>query len=188
MAPFSPTDVLGHLSRRQSPGSIVAGLNITQKVDWRASASREDLVVESWSQGLIVGALLVMACITIANMRRKVLLHKLILAELLLAMSHGTFCFMDFNGYGWYLSSTAALLYCSWIIHNVVAWMKVRPFFTTPGGFFKPKVGLWVKRVYLGTLALTVPVILFQVSDNFRFFNNRGGWYKSVRPYEPLFR
>jgi hypothetical protein len=39
------------------------------------------LVLEAWGQGLLVGALLVMFAITIANMRKRVLLHKLILAE-----------------------------------------------------------------------------------------------------------
>jgi hypothetical protein len=39
------------------------------------------LVLEAWGQGMLVGALLVMFAITIANMRRRVLLHKLILAE-----------------------------------------------------------------------------------------------------------
>lgn len=66
--------------------------------------------------------------------------------------------------------------------------MKVRPFFVQPGGFFKPKVGLWTQGIYHITLAMTVPVVLFQISNNYRFFNNRGGWYESVRPYEPLFR
>lgn len=34
----------------------------------------------------------------------------------------------------------------------------------------------------------TVPVILFQIVDNFCFFNGYGGWYSGVRPYEPLVR
>jgi hypothetical protein len=41
----------------------------------------EGLILESWAQGFMVGALVFMACVTVANMRRKVLLHKLILAE-----------------------------------------------------------------------------------------------------------
>ena len=98
----------------------------------------------------MVGALIIMACITIANMRRGVLLHKLILLEQLLAMSHGTFCFMSFKGYGWYLSSTATLLYISYVLHNVVAWMKIRPFFLDPKGVVcKVSTGMWVARVYL---------------------------------------
>ena len=100
----------------------------------------------------------------------------------------GTFCFMAFRGYGWYLSSTAALLYCSWIVHNIVAWMKIRPFFTDARSMFKPETGLWVKRIYLITLACTAPPIILQSYDNFRFFNNINDFYTQVRPYEPLFR
>jgi hypothetical protein len=95
---------------------------------------------------------------------------------------------MDFNGYGWYLSTTAALLYCSWVIHNVVAWMKIRPFFTDPRGMFKPHTGTWVRYIYLSTLACTVPPIILQIFDNFRFFNNISDFYTAVRPYEPLMR
>jgi len=95
---------------------------------------------------------------------------------------------MAFRGYGWYLSSTAALLYCSWIVHNIVAWMKIRPFFTDARSMFKPETGLWVKRIYLITLACTAPPIILQIYDNFRFFNNINDFYTQVRPYEPLFR
>ena len=65
-----------NLFRRAEAGSVGAG-----KGDWRAAARDEDLILEAWSQGFMVGALLIMACITIANMRRGVLLHKFILAE-----------------------------------------------------------------------------------------------------------
>jgi hypothetical protein len=56
--------------------SVAVGNN-----SWRAFATSEDFVVESWSEGFMVGALIIMACVTVANMRRGVLLHKLILAE-----------------------------------------------------------------------------------------------------------
>jgi hypothetical protein len=156
--------------------------------NWRKSAKDEDLILESWSQGFVVGGLLLMGCITLANMRRGVLLHKLILAEQLMALSHGTFCFFDFEGYGWYLSSTAALLYLSYILHNCVAWLKVAPFLHGKSTIFKPRFVKWTTRIYLSTLILTVPPILFQISDNFRFFNGYGGWYTRIRPYEPLMR
>lgn len=42
--------------------------------DWRANASPENLILEGWGQGFVVGALIIMACITVANMRRRVLL------------------------------------------------------------------------------------------------------------------
>ncbi|KMP01975.1 hypothetical protein CIRG_02114 [Coccidioides immitis RMSCC 2394] len=41
----------------------------------------DGLVLEAWAQGFMVGTLVFMAAITIANMRRRMLLHKLILAE-----------------------------------------------------------------------------------------------------------
>jgi hypothetical protein len=95
---------------------------------------------------------------------------------------------MDFHGYGWYLSSTAALLYCSWVVHNIVAWIKIRPFFIGQGSFFPPRVGPKVQIAYLVTLAFTVPPIILQIFDNFRYFNNINPLYRRVRPYEPLFR
>lgn len=156
--------------------------------DWRVNATTEDLILESWSQGFMVGALLIMGCIAIANMRRKVLLHKLILLEQLLALSHGTFCFMAFNGHGWYLSSTAALLYCSWFIHNVVAWLKIRPFVIEPRVMFSSKAASWTRYIYMGTLLCTIPPIILQIVNNFKFFNHYNPLYTKVRPCEPLFR
>lgn len=41
----------------------------------------EKVVLEAWSQGFMVGALVIMCGITLANMRKGVLLHKLILVE-----------------------------------------------------------------------------------------------------------
>lgn len=53
---------------------------------WRKHASIEAFIVESWGQGLIVGSLMIMACVTISNMRKGVLLHKIIFCEV------GQFC------------------------------------------------------------------------------------------------
>lgn len=103
-------------------------------------------------------------------------------------MSHGTFCFMAFNGYGFYLSSTAALLYCSYFTHNVVAWMKIKSFFSGPQPSFGPRYCKWVRWIYLTTLAMTLPALVFEMFNNFRFFNNYSRLYETVRPYEPLMR
>lgn len=44
--------------------------------------SRPDsLVLEAWAQGYMVGSLVILAAVTIANMRKGVILHKLILIE-----------------------------------------------------------------------------------------------------------
>jgi hypothetical protein len=48
---------------------------------WRDDATPEGYILESWSEGLMVGALMIMSCITVANMRKGVILHKLILFE-----------------------------------------------------------------------------------------------------------
>jgi hypothetical protein len=40
-----------------------------------------ELILEAWAMGYLVGSLIIMAFITLANMRRGVLLHKLILLE-----------------------------------------------------------------------------------------------------------
>jgi len=103
-------------------------------------------------------------------------------------MSHGTFCFMAFNSYGYYLSSTAALLYCSYFTHNVVAWMKIKPFFTGDHPSFGPRYCEWVRWIFLTTLAMTIPALIFEIFNNFRFFNNYSTLYQTVRPYEPLMR
>jgi hypothetical protein len=39
------------------------------------------LVLEAWAEGYMIGSLIIMSCITLANMRKGVLLHKLILLE-----------------------------------------------------------------------------------------------------------
>jgi hypothetical protein len=172
---------------------------------WRDVHNTEAYILEGWGEGFMLGALLMMVIITVANMRRGVLLHKVILLEvsdklarhrfyitltgqLLLAMSHGTFCFMSFYGYGFYLSSTAALLYCSYFTHNIVAWMKIRLFFTGHRPLFRSRYCEWVRWTYLATLAITIPALIFEIFNNFRFFNNYSTLYQTVRPYEPFMR
>jgi len=39
------------------------------------------LTLESWAEGFLVGSLMIMFGVALANMRRNVLLHKLILIE-----------------------------------------------------------------------------------------------------------
>ncbi|KAH8687343.1 hypothetical protein BGZ60DRAFT_362968 [Tricladium varicosporioides] len=156
--------------------------------NWRDVHNANSYILEGWGEGFMFGTLLIMVIITVVNMRRGILLHKVILLELLLAMSHGTFCFMSFNGYGYYLSSTAALLYCSYFTHNVVAWMKIKPFFTGDHPSFSPQYCKWVPWIFLTTLAMTIPALIFEIYNNFRFFNNYSTLYHTVRPYEPLMR
>lgn len=41
----------------------------------------DGLVLEAWAQGYMVGSLIIMAAVAVANMRKGVILHKLILIE-----------------------------------------------------------------------------------------------------------
>lgn len=49
------------------------------------------VTVKAWGQGFIVGSLVIIITITMANMKKGVLLHKLIMAEVccLLPRAHG---------------------------------------------------------------------------------------------------
>ncbi|KAI2858037.1 hypothetical protein CBS63078_11300 [Aspergillus niger] len=135
------------------------------------------LVVEAWGQGFLVGSLIVMIAITAANMKKGVLLHKLIVAELALALGHGTFIFLHAAAQGWYLSATAVGLMISHTLHNVIAWMKIR-------GFFTP----WGTLLYLITLLAAQPYWVVDIYANFAFFNRGQALYTTTRPLEPLFR
>jgi len=74
MAPTIPTlDIRdSHLYRRD---------NSKPFGNWRDVDDTEAYILEGWGEGFMLGALLIMAVITVANMRRGVLLHKLILLE-----------------------------------------------------------------------------------------------------------
>ncbi|KAJ5225918.1 hypothetical protein N7468_007143 [Penicillium chermesinum] len=137
----------------------------------------DGLILEAWGQGLMVGSLLIMAAITIANMKKHVLLHKLIFAELLLGMPHGTFIFPKPPAYGWYLSVTAITLNVSWELHNVIAWMKNRPFLPSR-----------ISKLYIITVILCWPYWILEIYANFTYYNNINGIFLRTRPLEPIFR
>jgi hypothetical protein len=70
-------------------GSLLAARN--QKNDQADKPTGDGLALEAWAQGQMVGALVVMSCITLANMRKGVLLHKLILLEVNIHLRHDSF-------------------------------------------------------------------------------------------------
>lgn len=51
----------------------------------------DGLVLEAWGQGLMIGSLLIMAAITLSNMKKHILLHKLIFAEVCTSPPHNFF-------------------------------------------------------------------------------------------------
>lgn len=58
----------------------------SSKPENRRPQDPDGLILEGWAQGFMVGSLVIMAAITVANMRRHLLLHKLILAEVYLSI------------------------------------------------------------------------------------------------------
>lgn len=62
--------------------------------DWRDVDEAEAYIVESWGEGFMFGALLVMSVITVANMRRGVILHKMILCEVFTTLRDTTASFL----------------------------------------------------------------------------------------------
>ncbi|KAF7189872.1 hypothetical protein HII31_08694 [Pseudocercospora fuligena] len=135
------------------------------------------LTIEAWAQGYMCGSLIIMACVAFANMRRHVLLHKLIVLELLLGTLHGTFIFTNPPVYNWYLSATAIFLNASWSLHNVIAWMKNKPFLGKKASLF-----------YIGTVILVQPYWVLEIVANFLYFSGKSGLFTKTRPYEALFR
>ncbi len=157
------------------------------------------LTLEAWSQGFMVGALIIMCGITLANMRRGVLLHKLILIEvsdpasvnthsspadrkphsqLILAIPNGFFIFFDPPVWGWFLSATVVPLIASWTLHNVIAWMKSKPFLSRRGNF-----------IYIGSVLLAQPYWILEIYANFAYFNGRDSQlFARTRPYEAVLR
>ncbi|KAF2648737.1 hypothetical protein K491DRAFT_612182 [Lophiostoma macrostomum CBS 122681] len=144
----------------------------------RSSLSLEGGFLEAWAQGYNVGSLIMLILIVFCNYRSGILLHKLILLELVLALWHGTFIFVRDPAYGWYLSATATLLFISYQLHNVVSWMKIRPFL--------PR---WGSRVFILTLIAVQPFWIGEAWSNFEYFNNLGNDANlRMRPWEALVR
>jgi len=99
-------------------------------------------------------------------------------SKLVLALWHGTFIFVKDPYYGWYLSATATLLFMSYFLHNVVAWLKIRPFLPT-----------WGSRVFIISLVCVQPFWIAEAWSNFAYFNGLGSDANvHMRPWEALVR
>lgn len=62
-------------------------------LDVKKPADGAGLTIEAWAQGYMVGSLIIMACLAVANMRRHVLLHKLIVVEVRILCTRLTHCY-----------------------------------------------------------------------------------------------
>ncbi|KAF2119037.1 hypothetical protein BDV96DRAFT_487269 [Lophiotrema nucula] len=130
------------------------------------------LILEAWAQGYMVGSLIIMAFITMANMRRGNLLHKL-----LMGLWQGFWLFFNSPVYAWWLSVSAIFLNASWSLHNVIAWMKIKPFLSK-----------WVSWFFIGTVILVQPYWVVEIYANFAYFHGVNKWFTHTRPYEALCR
>ncbi|GKU10216.1 hypothetical protein FLAG1_12134, partial [Fusarium langsethiae] len=97
---------------------------------------------------------------------------------LLLATPNGFFTFFDLPIWGWYLSSAAIFLIISWNLHNVIAWMKNKPFLSKRNN-----------AIYIGTIILVQPYWVLEIYANFTYFNTPDKHlFPSVRPLEAVCR
>ncbi|KAF2744557.1 hypothetical protein M011DRAFT_506412 [Sporormia fimetaria CBS 119925] len=132
----------------------------------------DNLIIEAWAQGYMVGSLIIMAFITMANMRRGVLLHKLILG-----IWQGFWLFFPKPVYAWWLSVGAIFLNASWSLHNVISWLKIKPFLSKS-----------VSWTFIGTVILVQPYWVAEIYANFAYFHGKNKIFERTRPWEALCR
>ena len=101
-----------------------------------------------------------------------ILLHKLFLG-----LWHGFWIFFNPPIYAWWLSVSAIPLNVSWSLHNVIAWMKIKPFL--------PRYASWM---FIGTVILVQPYWVVEIYANFTYFHNINKVFEHTRPYEALCR
>ena len=143
----------------------------------KASFTLPGDILEAWAEGYMVGSLVILMLIVICNYRRHVYLHKLIIGEMMLAVLHGTFIFLDDPKFGWYLSATATLLFISYQVHNFIAYLKIRPFL--------PR---WGRLTFVISLLCVQPYWIVEAYTNFEYFNTDNNLNVYTRPWEALAR
>jgi hypothetical protein len=77
----------------------------------------------------------------------------------------------------WWLSVAAIFLNASWSLHNIIAWMKIRPFLSKPASY-----------AFLGTVILAQPYWVLEIYANFAYFHGVNDIFLRTRPYEALCR
>ena len=65
----------------------------------------------------------------------------------------------------------------SWFLHNIISWMKIKPFLSR----------FW-SLIFLYTCLLSFPYWVIEIYANFSYFNGNSNWFKKTRPLELLFR
>lgn len=72
---------------------------------------------------------------------------------------------------------SAVGLNVSWSLHNVIAWMKSKPFYSRN-----------VSMAYIASVVAVQPYWLLEIYANFAYFNNINRVFEVTRPMEPFFR
>jgi hypothetical protein len=90
---------------------------------------------------------------------------------------HGFFIFFDSPLYNWWLSISAIFLNISWSLHNVIAWIKNKPFLSHR-----------ISLIYIITVILVQPYWVVEIYANFTYFHNINKIFEKTRGFEALFR
>jgi hypothetical protein len=180
----------------------------------RASMTLNAVILEAWVEGLQLGALVILMLIVICNLRRHVLLHKLILLEVreagvmkcindteltlpqqFLATFQGVVMFYRDPIFGWQVSSYWSLRkvthgdyrYCS----STIFLLYISYFLHNYISWMKIRPFLERKSsvIYLGSLLLVQPYWAVALWSNFELFNGLGdNHYRQLRPLETFAR
>lgn len=93
-------------------------------------------------------------------------------------MPNGFFAFFEPPAWGWFLSLTVVPLIASWSLHNIIAWMKNKPFLEPRGS-----------RIYISTVLLMQPYWILEIYANFVYFNtDNNRLFNYTRPFEAVCR
>lgn len=79
--------------------------------------------------------------------------------------------------HAWWLSVAAIFLNASWSLHNVIAWMKIKPFLRKKGSY-----------LFIGTVILAQPYWVLEIYANFAYFHGVNDLFLRTRPWEALCR
>jgi hypothetical protein len=112
-----------------------------------------------------------------ASQARSLITYQLILLELLLGLWQGFWLFFKSPIDVWWLSVAAIFLNASWSLHNVIAWMKIRPFLSRPTSY-----------AFIGTVILAQPYWVLEIYANFAYFHGVNKLFVKTRPWEALCR
>lgn len=79
--------------------------------------------------------------------------------------------------YAWWLNIAGIFLDASWSLHNVIAWIKLKPFLSKR-----------VSYVFIWTVAIAQLFWVWETYASFAYFHNVNTYFMKTRPYEALFR